>query len=648
MVEKNLTPLDIKVFRLRVSETISQAELLEKLQSLNYHEEKIVEEPGEYAVRGATLDIYPLSYRAPIRIHFRLDQIESIRDYSLIEGKSLTTFEELFLLPVTESFLKRRARLRSHFEEFEPIAGLEDIHVGNYVVHIEYGIGRFLGTKTLKISGSPKRHLAIEYANQEILYLPFDQHQLLERYLGLEGKKPKLTRLQSKEWTKIKERTRLAVKGVAREMVRLQAKRNVLPGFQFVQDTDWQREFEKAFPYEETPDQGRATEEVKRDMERAKPMDRLLCGDVGYGKTEVAIRAAFKAVLSGKQVVLLVPTTLLAEQHYLTLKRRMKDMPVRIDLLSRYRGPKDQKKVIAQLKEGAIDIIIGTHRLLSKDVLFKDLGLVVVDEEQRFGVGHKEKLKFLRETVDVLTLTATPIPRTLYLSLLGVRDMSVIETPPKQRLPIITEILEFDDQRIKQAVNRELERKGQIYFVHNRIESIEKIHMYLKKLLPQVSFGVAHGQMPVTALEKVMNQFIDGKTDCLISTNIIESGIDIPNVNTIIVNRADTFGLADLYQLRGRVGRFHMARQAYAYFLVPRDWVLTQDAEKRLAAIERFSELGAGLKIALEDLEIRGAGNVLGHEQSGFIYQVGFDLYCRMLKEAVQEEKEASQATLKR
>ena len=648
MVEKNLTPLDIKVFRLRVSETISQAELLEKLQSLNYHEEKIVEEPGEYAVRGATLDIYPLSYRAPIRIHFRLDQIESIRDYSLVEGKSLTTFEELFLLPVTESFLKRRARLRSHFEEFEPIAGLEDIHVGNYVVHIEYGIGRFLGTKTLKISGSPKRHLAIEYANQEILYLPFDQHQLLERYLGLEGKKPKLTRLQSKEWTKIKERTRLAVKGVAREMVRLQAKRNVLPGFQFVQDTDWQREFEKAFPYEETPDQGRATEEVKRDMERAKPMDRLLCGDVGYGKTEVAIRAAFKAVLSGKQVVLLVPTTLLAEQHYLTLKRRMKDMPVRIDLLSRYRGPKDQKKVIAQLKEGAIDIIIGTHRLLSKDVLFKDLGLVVVDEEQRFGVGHKEKLKFLRETVDVLTLTATPIPRTLYLSLLGVRDMSVIETPPKQRLPIITEILEFDDQRIKQAVNRELERKGQIYFVHNRIESIEKIHMYLKKLLPQVSFGVAHGQMPVTALEKVMNQFIDGKTDCLISTNIIESGIDIPNVNTIIVNRADTFGLADLYQLRGRVGRFHMARQAYAYFLVPRDWVLTQDAEKRLAAIERFSELGAGLKIALEDLEIRGAGNVLGHEQSGFIYQVGFDLYCRMLKEAVQEEKEASQATLKR
>ncbi len=648
MVEKDLALLDTKVFRLRVGETVAQNELLEKLQSLNYHEGKTVEEPGEYAIRGATVDIYPLSYRAPIRIYFHLDQIESIRDYSLIEGKSLTTFEELFLLPVTESFLKRRARLRAHFEEFEPVQGLEDIRVGDYVVHVEYGIGKFLGTKTLKISGSTKRHLAIEYANEEIIYLPFDQHQLLERYLGLEGKKPKPTRLQSKEWLRIKERTRLAVKGIAREMVRLQAKRNILPGFQFPKELDWQQEFEKAFPYEETPDQRRATDEVKQDMERMKPMDRLLCGDVGYGKTEVAIRAAFKAVLAGKQVAFLVPTTLLAEQHYLTFKRRMKDAPVRIDLLSRYRDSKDQKKVIAQLKDGKVDVIIGTHRLLSKDVSFKDLGLVVIDEEQRFGVGHKEKLKFLRETVDVLTLTATPIPRTLYLSLLGVRDMSVIETPPKQRLPIVTEILEFDDQRIKQAFERELSRKGQVYFVHNRIESIEKIHIYLKKLLPDVSFGVAHGQMPVAILEKVMSQFIDGKTGCLISTNIIESGIDIPNVNTILVNRADIFGLSDLYQLRGRVGRFHIARQAYAYFLVPKNWVLTQDAEKRLAAIERFSELGAGLKVALEDLEIRGAGNVLGHEQSGFIYQVGFDLYCRMLKEAVQEEKEVSEATLKR
>ncbi|MBI1977986.1 MAG: transcription-repair coupling factor [Candidatus Omnitrophica bacterium] len=639
MAEKNLAPLDLNVFRLRSGESIPQDELLQKLHTLGYQEEKVVEEPGQYAVRGHIIDVYPLSYRAPIRIQFHLDAIETIRDYSLHEGKSLTTFEELFLLPVTEAFLRRRARLKAHLEEFEPIGELEDIQVGDYVVHIEYGIGKFLGTKTLKISGAPKKHLAIEYADQEIIYLPFDQHQFLERYLGLEGKKPKLTKLQSKEWVRIKERTRLAVRGIAREMVALQARRSILPGFKFPANTELQREFEQSFSYEETPDQRRATEEVKRDMEQAKPMDRLLCGDVGFGKTEVAVRAAFKAVLAGKQVAVLVPTTLLAEQHYLTMKRRMDQMPVEIELLSRYLDKRNQKKVIQALKEGKIDVIIGTHRLLSKDVEFKDLGLVIIDEEQRFGVRHKERLKFLRETVDMLTLTATPIPRTLHLSLLGVRDLSVIETPPKQRLPITTEILEFDDLRIKQAMERELGRKGQVYFVHNRVESIEKIYNYLKKLLPHVSFGVAHGQLPVTSLEKVMSDFIDGKIDCLVSTNIIESGIDIPNVNTILINRADTFGLSDLYQLRGRVGRYHTARQAYAYFLVPRDWVLTQDAEKRLAAIERFSELGSGLKIALEDLEIRGAGNVLGHEQSGFIYQVGFDLYCRMLKEAIQEEK---------
>ncbi|MBI4368259.1 MAG: DEAD/DEAH box helicase [Candidatus Omnitrophica bacterium] len=646
MVEKDLS---LKIFRLRVGETIPQEDLLKKLNALNYQEEKSVEEPGEYTVRGGTIDIYPLSYRAPVRIHFRLDQIESLRDYSLHEGKNLTTFEELFLLPVTETFLKRRARLKAHFDEFEPVTELGDIRVGDYVVHPEYGVGTFLGTKVLKMTGFPKRHLALEYAHQEILYLPFDQHQLLERYLGLEGKKPKLTRLRSKEWIRIKERTRLAVRGIAHDMVNLQAKRNVLPGFQFPQDAEWQRDFERSFPYEETPDQRRATEEVKRDMECSKPMDRLLCGDVGFGKTEVAIRAAFKAVLAGKQAAFLVPTTLLAEQHYLTLKRRIQEAPVLIDLLSRYRNRTDQKKVIGRLGEGKVDIIVGTHRLLSRDVSFKDLGLVVIDEEQRFGVRHKERLKLFRETVDVLTLTATPIPRTLYLSLLGVRDMSVIETPPKQRLPIVTEVLAFDDERIKGAFQSELKRKGQIYFIHNRVESIEKMYAHLKRLMPEVRFGVAHGQMPVANLEKVMTEFVGGRLDCLISTNIVESGIDIPNVNTILIHRADTFGLADLYQLRGRVGRFHTVRQAYAYFLVPRNWVLTQDAEKRLAAIERFSELGSGLKIAVQDLEIRGAGNVVGHEQSGFIYQVGFDLYCRMLKEAVEEAKKTvARAALKR
>lgn len=627
------------IFRLRVGETLAPDQLISTLVSLNYHEEKVVEEPGDYAVRGAIIDIYPLSYRAPLRIHFHLDQVESIRDYSIHEGKNLTSFEELFLLPVTESFLKRRARLKAHFEDYEPVSELGQIHVGDYVVHLDYGIGQFLGTKTLKISGKPQKCLAIQYANEEIIYLPFAQHELLERYIGVEGKKPHLTKLHGKEWVKIKERTRLAVRGIAKDMVNLQAKRSFMPGFRFPEDSDLQTEFEGLFPYEETLDQRKATEEVKRDMESPKPMDRLLCGDVGYGKTEVAVRAAFKAIAAGKQVAFLVPTTLLAEQHYLTFKRRLKDMPVEVELLSRYRDKKNQKQIIHKVKDGKVDIIIGTHRLLSKDVSFKELGLAIIDEEQRFGVRHKERLKFMRETVDVLTLTATPIPRTLYLSLLGVRDMSLIQTPPKQRLPIITEIMEYEEHRIKQAFERELERHGQIYFVHNRVQSIEKIHESLKKLLPSVSFGVAHGQMPVSSLERIMTRFTDGEIDCLISTNIIESGIDIPNVNTIFVNRADSFGLADLYQLRGRVGRFHSARQAFAYFMVPRNWVLTQDAEKRLAAIERFSDLGSGIKIAIEDLEIRGAGNVIGHEQSGFIYQVGFDLYCRMLKQAVEEEK---------
>ena len=639
MVEKNI---NARIFRVRIGEKIAHDELLAKLAELNYREQKIVEEPGDYAVRGAVIDVFPLSYRAPLRIHFHLDQIESIRDYSIQEGKNLTSFEELFLLPVTESFLKRRARLKSHYEDYEPVSELGEIRIGDYVVHLDYGIGQFLGTKTLKISGRPEICLAIQYAHEEIIYLPFAQHELLERYIGGEGKRPRLTKLHSNEWVKIKEKTRLAVRGIAHDMVNLQAKRSFLPGFGFPSDSDLQHEFEATFPYEETPDQRKATEEVKRDMESTKPMDRLLCGDVGYGKTEIAVRAAFKAVTAGKQVGFLVPTTLLAEQHYLTFKRRLKDMPVEVELLSRYRDNKHQKQVVAKAKEGKIDILIGTHRLLSKDVSFKELGLVIVDEEQRFGVRHKERLKFMRETVDVLTLTATPIPRTLYMSLLGVRDMSLIETPPKQRLPIVTEILEFDDLRIKMAFERELEREGQIYFVHNRVQSIEKIHEHLKRLLPHVSFGVAHGQMPVSALEHVMSRFTDGEIDCLISTNIIESGIDIPNVNTIFVNRADSFGLADLYQLRGRVGRFQTARQAYAYFMVPKNWVLTQDAEKRLSAIERFSELGSGIKIAIEDLEIRGAGNVIGHEQSGFIYQVGFDLYCRMLKQAVEEEKQSA------
>ncbi len=639
MAETMTEPLCI-----RAGNSFSQDVLTERLRSIRYEEVKSVEEPGEFSIRGGHIDIYPLSYRAPVRIQFHLDQIVSIRDYSLRDGKNLTSFEELYLLPVTDAFVKRRNRLRSNLEDFEPVSDFKDIRQGDHVVHVEYGIGRFIGSKTLKIQGRQQRMLALEFAGEEILYIPFEQHQLLERYIGLEGRSPRLTKLHGKEWIRLKERTRIALRGVAREMVALQAKRNLEPGFSFPADSAWQDEFEASFPFPETPDQRRATDQVKKDMESPKPMDRLLCGDVGYGKTEVAIRAAFKAVTSGKQAAFLVPTTLLAEQHYLTMKKRMNRYPVQIELLSRYRTRHRQAAAISDLKKGKVDVIIGTHRLLSKDVVFRDLGLVIIDEEQRFGVRHKERMKQLRATVDVLTMTATPIPRTLYMSLMGVRDMSVLETPPKQRLPVSTEVLEYNDERIKRAIGQELARSGQVYFVHNRVQSIEKVHAHLCALMPGVSFAVAHGQMPVANLEKVMADFIDGKVNVLISTNIIESGIDIPNVNTVIVNRADAFGLSDLYQIRGRVGRYPTVRQAYAYFLVPPNWVLTRDAEKRLAAIERFSELGSGMKIAIEDLEIRGAGNLLGHEQSGFIYQVGFDLYCRMLREAVEAEKQSSRS----
>ena len=635
MTETNLEP----VFHVRVGDEIGRDGLIEQLMRLRYEESETAHSPGEFSRRGGIVDVYPVSYRAPIRVLFSYDRIDSIRDFSVQDGKSLTAFEELFLLPATDTFLKQKSRLRERFESFEPLTELRDIRPGDYVVHLKYGIGTFLGSKIMKLSGVPKRHLAIEYADREILYIPADTQEPLERYIGAGSKKPKLTKLHSTQWARVKEKTRVAVEGIARGMLKLQALRTASDGFLFKPDDDWQRQFEDEFPFEETVDQEKAIQDVKRDMESKKPMDRLLCGDVGYGKTEIAFRAAFKAVMNGRQVAFLVPTTILAEQHYVVLTRRLKNFPVRVDLLSRYKSKAAQQKAVKALARGEVDIIIGTHRLLSKDVHIPKLGLVVIDEEQRFGVRHKERLKELRALVDVLTLTATPIPRTLYLSMLGVRDMSVINTPPKARLPIRTEILEFDDDRVRQAIQSELGRKGQVYFVHNRVESIERIYDHLRRLMPQVKFGVAHGQMKTDALERVMSDFIDGKIECLISTNIIESGLDIPNANTILINRSDAFGLADLYQLRGRVGRYPTARQAYAYFLIPRNWVMTRDAEKRLAAIERFSELGAGFKVAMEDLEIRGAGNILGEEQSGFIYQVGFDLYCRMLRRAIEEEK---------
>lgn len=627
----------MKLHRLSVGDIYNRDSLEDLLQHLNYQKKEFVSRPGDYSVRGSLVDIYPFTYRSPVRLDFRLDKLTTIRDFSPVDGKSFSHYEEVYLLPLTGELKDKISRARERFESYEALTDYKDLEAGDFVVHFEYGIGRFLGTKVIQTSGAKKRHLAIEYADKEILYV--DINDPVERYIGGEGAAPRLTRLNTKDWEKAKEKTRLAVQSVARGLLDLQAKRSLRHGTSFPKDVPWQREFEAEFPFELTPDQAQAVHEVKKDMESEHPMDRLICGDVGYGKTEVAMRACFKAVMGGKQVAVLVPTTVLAEQHYLVLKKRLKSFPVSVDVLSRFRSKKEQSASVKTLAEGATDIVIGTHRLLSKDIAFKDLGLVIVDEEQRFGVRHKERLKELRYSVDVLSLTATPIPRTLYMSLMGVRDMSIINTPPKNRLAVETHVMEYNEAKVIEAVQKELARGGQVYFVHNRVQSIEKVREHLQEVLPHVCFGVAHGQMPSEALEAIMQDFMEKRIDCLISTSIIESGIDIPNANTLIVNRADQFGLADLYQLRGRVGRFKEKRQAYAYFLVPKNWVLSGDAEKRLTAIERFTELGSGFKIALEDLSIRGAGNLLGHEQSGFIHAVGFDLYCRMLRKAVEDHK---------
>ncbi len=630
----------MNVQQLKIGTVLAIPKLEELLRELHYQKKDRVVVPGEFAMRGGVVDIFPVTYRMPVRLEFRGDTLSKIRDFSLSDGQSQTSFEEVFLIPLSGYLLKRTRRLEERFEAFEPVVGDRDLERGDFVVHLQYGIGRFLGTKVIQMVKQKTRCFAIEYADKEILYLSVKEP--LERYIGGSGVAPRLTRLNTKEWERIKQRTRTALHTVAKDLLEIQAQRSVQRGHAFPKDTPWQAQFEAEFPFDETPGQKTAIEEVKRDMESDRPMDRLLCGDVGYGKTEVAMRAAFKAVMGGKQVAFLVPTTILAEQHYILLKERAKSFPVTVELLSRFQTLKEQKAIVRSLQEGSTDVVIGTHRLLSRDIRFKELGFVVIDEEQRFGVRHKERLKQLRTQVDVLTLTATPIPRTLHMALLGVRDMSVIDTPPENRLPVETAVMEYHEAIVKQAVEREMARRGQVYFVHNRVQSIERVHDRLKKLLPQVRLGVMHGQMNVEMLEGVLNRFLKGEIDCLISTNIIESGIDIPNVNTLIVDRADCFGLADLYQLRGRVGRFKEQRQAYAYFLVPENWVMTQDAQKRLQAIEKFTQLGSGFKIAMEDLDIRGAGNLLGHEQSGFIHAVGFDLYCRMLKSAVEEAKKGT------
>ncbi len=547
---------------------------------------------------------------------------------------------ELSLALMGESEISGRelkAQPKRSTREKKQTVRLADLRPGDYVVHITHGIGRYLGIKTLTIQDQHKDYLHVEYAGQDTLYVPTDQLALIQKYIGVEGQEPKLSKMGGQEWSRVKDKVRASVRQMAEELIRLYALRDSQPGFSFVSDTPWQREFEAAFGYDETEDQLRSTDDIKRDMEKARPMDRLLCGDVGYGKTEVAFRAVFKAIMSGKQVALLVPTTLLADQHYTTAKARFSGFPVVVDVLSRFRTPKQQKDIIERLRKGQIDLIIGTHRLLGKDVKFSDLGLLIVDEEHRFGVAHKERIKEIRANIDVLTLSATPIPRTLHMAMAGVRDMSLIETPPLDRLPVETVVAEFDEDLVREAIRRELDRGGQVYYVQNRILAIDQTVSRLMKMFPDAAIGVVHGRMDETRIEDVMARFIEQEYDILVATSIIESGLDIPNANTLIVEDADKLGLAQLYQLRGRVGR--SARLAYAYFTYKRDKVLSPQAEKRLEAIREFTELGAGYQIALRDLEIRGAGNLLGAEQHGFIASVGFDLYTQLLAEAVRELK---------
>jgi len=518
-----------------------------------------------------------------------------------------------------------------------PESFFADVKVGDYVVHIEHGIGVFRGLIRLDLEGIDREYLQVDYAENDKLYVPIHQADRLSRYVGVDDRPPQFHRLGTADWNTVKRRAKRAVDEIASELLEIYAAREVATGHAYSSDTSWQQELEAAFPYVETDDQLRAIEQVKGDMEKPKPMDRLICGDVGYGKTEVALRAAFKAATDGLQVAVLVPTTVLAQQHYQTFVARLKPYPVFVEMLSRFRSKKEQKQILEGMRAGKVDIVIGTHRLLQKDIEFKNLGLLIIDEEQRFGVSHKERLKEMRTEVDVLTLTATPIPRTLHMSLTGVRDMSTIDTPPAERLSIKTTVAEYDETLIRTAILRELDRGGQIYFVHNRVMGIEQMAQRVSKIVPEATIAIAHGQMPERQLEQVMMNFMEGKNEVLVCTSIIESGLDIPNANTIIINRADRFGLAQIYQLRGRVGRG--AVRAYAYLLTPKNYELGESARKRLEAIAEASELGSGFRIAMRDLEIRGAGELLGARQHGHIAAVGFDLYCRLLAQAVRETK---------
>ena len=594
----------------------------------------------EWRANKAKIIIYFQTEGEIERFREIMDEKETLDSVDLVEGTLARGFcfpaANLVVLSAAELFGRLaahgRRRLR-RIERHRAQIDFSELTEGDFVVHLEHGIGRFWGLQRV----GKDEVLSIEFADEAKLYVPLEQAYLVSRYVGVGKKSPPLSSLGDAKWTRAKKNAAASIFDYAGKMLALQAERQTHPGHAFAPDSKWQTEFEHSFPFRETPDQLRAIIDMKIDMERSQPMDRLICGDVGFGKTEVAIRAAFKAVMDGKQVAVLAPTTVLAQQHFEVFRQRMLDYPVRIEMLSRFRSQSEQKKVLRLLREGGVDIVIGTHRLISGDVVFKDLGLVVIDEEQRFGVLHKEKFKDLFKLVDVLTLSATPIPRTLYLSLVGVKDMSTIETPPLNRLPVETVVSGYDERLIRDAINRELERQGQIFFLHNRVQTIDRARDRIVDLCPEARIEVGHGQMDSDELEAVMARFVSGKVDVLVCTTIIESGLDIPNANTIIIDRADRFGLADLYQLRGRVGRAE--HKAYAYLLLPREMMAIGAARKRINAIKQYSSLGAGFRIAMRDLEIRGAGSILGTAQSGHIMAVGFDLYCQLLKQAVAQLK---------
>jgi transcription-repair coupling factor (superfamily II helicase) len=620
-------------FKLYIRKEISLDDAVKKIAELGYSRQGDTQNEGDFSLKGDTLEIFPVNFNYPLRVEWEFNAVAKIYGFDKLTNRRLVDYEFLIVIP----HFKKSHKYKS---EDLPLDAVLKLKNSDYVVHSRYGVARFLGMKKMVLNGTEELYFELEYRDGDKMYVSKEEAHLVQKYISLAGRPPKLTKLGTKEWSRIKAKVEEGIKAYALTFLRMEAQRKLIGGVKYSPDGELQKAFEATFPFKETEDQISSTNDVKRDMEAGKAMDRIICGDVGYGKTEVAMRAAVKVVADSKQVAFLVPTTVLAYQHYLNLSKRLKDFPVRVEMLSRFRTHQEQAIVVKELGAGKVDIIVGTHRLLSKDIIFKDLGLLIIDEEHRFGVEHKEVIKKMKVGINVLTLTATPIPRTLYMGLTGIKDISLMKNPPPDRLAVKTKLIDFSPDLLAKIITDEVARGGEIFVVNNRIESIFSLADKLKKVLPEkVKMGVIHGRLPPKAIENAMRDFIDKKINCLVSTAIVESGIDITSANTIIINNAHTFGLADLHQLRGRVGRREV--QAFAYLVVPKRSIIPAEALKRLQLVEEFSHLGAGFEIAMSDLELRGAGNILGKEQHGFIWMVGFDLYCRLLKKEIEYLREA-------